>query len=89
MEILKVKPEYTVPAAPSIVPTHSNKFASDFGNAEIPGEEDIIRVMSSLPRRFVTLPTPSEGFVDAAIFGEFRGGAREALSCVSMAEVVS
>lgn len=46
-------------AGPSIVPAHSNRLASDFGNAEIPGEEDIIRVMSSLLRRFVTLPALS------------------------------
>jgi len=60
-----------------MVPTHSNRFASDFGKAEMPGEEDIIKVISSFPSLFVTLPAPSAELVVVAALGEIRGGASD------------
>lgn len=81
MEILKLNPAYIVSGGPSIVPTHSKRLPSFFGNAEIPGDEDIIKVMSSLLSRFATLPAPC--WLDAVTldFCAEREGAREEVSC--------
>jgi len=77
MEIRNVSPPKIVPGAPSIVPAHSNRLESFFGNADMPGEEDIMSVMSSLLSRFVTLPGPSLGAPVAADFWDILGGASE------------
>ncbi len=44
---LKVRPEYGVSSGPVIVPVHASRLPS-FGKAEMPGVEDIMRVISSL-----------------------------------------
>jgi len=43
----------------------------------MPGDEDIMSVMSSLLNRFVTLPGPSAGEPAAVDFWKVLGGARE------------
>jgi len=81
MDILKERPVYIVSAGPSIVPTHSKRFPSFLGKADMPGEDDIINVISSLLSLFATLPATC--WVELATFDleDVRGGARGDVTC--------